>query len=79
MQHPGFFSNAGPFTLAEVAKATGAELASGADSGRKILDVRALSDAGPSDVTFLDNRKYKPQLATTRAGAVLIQPEQQLL
>lgn len=74
MEHPGFFDRAGPFPLSEVAKATGAEIAAGADPKRPISDVRPLHEAGPTDVTFLDNRKYAPQLAGTRAGACLIQP-----
>lgn len=74
MQHPGFFDRAGPFTLAELAKATGAELKPGADGARTLGDVKPLSDAGPGDISFLDNRKYLPLLAGTRAGAVLIQP-----
>src|SRR5690606_41537767 len=39
-----------------------------------ISDVQALSDAGRGRVSFLDNRKYLPQLATTRAAACLISP-----
>jgi UDP-3-O-[3-hydroxymyristoyl] glucosamine N-acyltransferase len=74
MEHPGFFERKGPFPLAEVAKATGAELAPGADPGRLVTDVRTLADAGPEHVSFLDNRKYAPQAAETRAGAVLILP-----
>ena len=74
MDHPGFFDRAGPFPLAEVARVTGAELAPGADGGRLIADVRGLADAGNDHVSFLDNRKYLPQLDTTRAGAVLIAP-----
>jgi UDP-3-O-[3-hydroxymyristoyl] glucosamine N-acyltransferase len=74
MQHPGFFDRAGPFPLSEVAKACEAELATGADRARLIADVRGLSDAGPDDVSFLDNRKYLGQLRTTSAGACLIVP-----
>lgn len=74
MQHPGFFDRAGPFTVAELAKATGAELRPGADGARTLGDVKPLGEAGPGDISFLDNRKYLPQLAGTRAGAVLIQP-----
>ena len=74
MQHPGFFDRAGPFPLEAVAKAAGAELAPGADPARLVHDVRPLSDAGPDDVSFLDNRKYLPQLETTRAGACLVVP-----
>lgn len=74
MEHPGFFERAGPFALAEVARATGSELAPGANAELGIEDVRPLSEAGGTDVAFLDNRKYAHQLAGTTAGACLIQP-----
>jgi UDP-3-O-[3-hydroxymyristoyl] glucosamine N-acyltransferase len=74
MLHPGFFENKGPFPAADLAKVVGAELAPGADGGRAVFDVRALADAGNSDVSFLDNRKYLPQLDATGAGFVLVQP-----
>ncbi len=74
MEHPGFFDRAGPFPLAEVARAVGAELAPGADPALVIRDVRPLSEAGTGHVSFLDNRKYAPQLATTKASACLVQP-----
>ncbi len=72
MQHRGFFDRAGPFSLAELAKTVGAELPQGADGSRTIGDVKPLSEAGPDDISFLDNRKYLPQLATTKAGACLV-------
>jgi UDP-3-O-[3-hydroxymyristoyl] glucosamine N-acyltransferase len=75
MEHPGFFAKAGPFTLTEVAKATGAEVAAGADSGRRVDDIRPLGEAGPTHLSFVDNRKYLPQLAETHAGACLIAPQ----
>jgi len=74
MDHPGFFDRAGPFPLAEVARAAGAELAPGVDGARPIADVRGLADAGGDHVSFLDNRKYLPQLEVTGAGAVLVAP-----
>jgi len=77
MDHPGFFHRASPLTIAEVAAATGSNLPDGLPpdvASRKIADVRPLADAGPSDVAFLDNRKYLPQLDATRAGACLISP-----
>lgn len=75
MSHPGFFDTAGPFTLSEIAEATNAEIGEGADASRSYKSVKPLSDAGPDDITFLDNRKYFPQLAETEAGACLILPE----
>jgi UDP-3-O-[3-hydroxymyristoyl] glucosamine N-acyltransferase len=74
MEHPGFFDRAGPFSLSEVAAAVGAEISGGADPNARIDDVRALSDAGPSSISFIDNPKYLPQLDTTKAGACLVTP-----
>ena len=74
MEHPGFFDRAGPFSLGDVAKATGAEVAAGADAARMIFDIRALSEAGPGQVAFLDNKKYLPQLERSSASACLVHP-----
>src|SRR5262245_38340606 len=75
MEHPGFFRRAGPFTLAEIAKATGAELAPGGIPAETLLeDVRTLTDAGPRHLSFFNNRKYADQLKATRAGACLVLP-----
>jgi UDP-3-O-[3-hydroxymyristoyl] glucosamine N-acyltransferase len=74
MEHPGFFDRAGPFTLGQVARTTGAELAAGADPERLIEDVRPLSEAGPAHLSFLDNRKYLGQLRSTAAGGCLVLP-----
>ncbi|HXF55183.1 MAG TPA: UDP-3-O-(3-hydroxymyristoyl)glucosamine N-acyltransferase [Hyphomicrobiaceae bacterium] len=75
MEHPGFFERAGPQRLSDVARATEAELAAGADPDRRLTDVRSLSDAGPEHVTFFENRKYLDLLPKIRAGACLIGPE----
>ena len=74
MEHPGFFDRAGPFSLGDIAKATGSELRRSVDASLMIEDVRPLADAGPKHVSFLDNRKYMPQLEATSAGACLILP-----
>jgi UDP-3-O-[3-hydroxymyristoyl] glucosamine N-acyltransferase len=74
MEHPGFFERAGPFSLAEVAKATGAKLPDGIDSAMPLVDVRPLSEAGRGHLTFVDNRKYLSQLPGCRASACLIAP-----
>ena len=73
MEHPGFFAKAGPFTLAEVAKATGAEVT--VEGERRVDDIRPLLEAAPSQLSFFDNRKYLPQLLETQAGACLIAPQ----
>ena len=74
MEHPGFFERAGPFSLADIAKATGAELGPDADPVTSIKDVRPLADATARDLSFLDNRKYLSQLVETRAAACLVLP-----
>ena len=74
MEHPGFFDRAGPFALARVAEAIGAELAGGEGGEDLIVDVRPLAEAGTSHLSFIDNRKYVGQLATTRASACLVAP-----
>ncbi len=74
MEHPGFFDRAGPFTLDAIARHVGGEVAPGADPSRSISDVRPLADAGPGDLSFLDNRKYVDALLATSAGACLVAP-----
>lgn len=74
MEHPGFFDRAGPFPLPTVARALGAEVKFGHGEALPVEDVRPLDLAGPSDVTFLDNRRYLEMLTTTRAGACLVAP-----
>jgi len=74
MEHPGFFDRAAPVRLGALAQKVGARLASGADPAVLIHDVKTLADAGTGNVTFIDNRKYLAQLATTRASACLVAP-----
>ena len=71
MPDPRFFAAAGPFTLAEIAETAGARLAAGADPTRRLSDVAPLGQAGPWDLSFLDNRKYVDAFATCRAGACI--------
>jgi UDP-3-O-[3-hydroxymyristoyl] glucosamine N-acyltransferase len=74
MEHPGFFERAAPIRLDELAKATGAELATLADPSKPIEDVRPLDLAGAADVSFLDNRKYVRALESSKAGACFVAP-----
>lgn len=72
MEHPGFFERAGPFTLAALAAATESVLPEGADGTRAVVDVKPLGEAGPDHVSFIENRKYLPQLAESRAAACFV-------
>ncbi|RMG90872.1 MAG: UDP-3-O-(3-hydroxymyristoyl)glucosamine N-acyltransferase [Zetaproteobacteria bacterium] len=58
-------------TLAEVARLVDGELIAG-DPESSIQGVNTLTDAGPSEASFLANSKYRSQLASSRAGVVLI-------
>jgi UDP-3-O-[3-hydroxymyristoyl] glucosamine N-acyltransferase len=58
--------------LNELAKRLEVELVG--DGSRDVGSVATLEDAGPGQVTFLNNPKYADQLATTRASAVIVAP-----
>jgi UDP-3-O-[3-hydroxymyristoyl] glucosamine N-acyltransferase len=75
MADPRFFTVAGPFTLADLASIAGASLANAADGARVIKDVAPLEQAGPDDITFLDNRRYLDAFAASRAGACVTAAE----
>ncbi len=74
MEHPGFFERAGPYSIAELAHRLGCEIAPGHDTTTLITDIRPLDEAGPGQLSFLDNRKYLPHLQASRAAACLIAP-----
>ncbi len=76
MNHPGFFDIAGPFTLAEIAAATGSEVQDAAAAGgRTLAGVQPLSEASPDYLSFFENRKYLPLLLETKAGGCLVSPQ----
>src|SRR5258708_38338833 len=68
-----FFRVAGPFTVADIARRSGATVAGAGESQRILRDVAPLDAAGPDDLTFLDNRKYVAAFRETRAGAAFAQ------
>jgi UDP-3-O-[3-hydroxymyristoyl] glucosamine N-acyltransferase len=59
-----------PSTVAEIAQLVGAELVG--DGRRAIRGPASLQEAGPDEISFLANPRYAPQLATTRAAAVVV-------
>ncbi len=75
LDHPGFFAHTGPHALSELAALVGADIRGDGDPQRPISDVRPLAKAGPDHISFIDNRRYVPQLAETGASAVLISPD----
>ena len=70
-----FFARSGPLALHVIADAAG--VAAGGSSHQALLfdGVAPLQTAGPSHLSFLDNRQYLGLLATTRAGAVIVHPD----
>lgn len=59
--------------LTEIVSIVEGILLPGPESGEKeIRAVRSMIEAGPSDLTFLANPKYKGELSKVRAGAILL-------
>ena len=59
-------------TLQEIAEFLGARLIG--DGGVRIEGIKGLDEAGPGDLTFLANIKYRDRLETTQASAILVDP-----
>jgi UDP-3-O-[3-hydroxymyristoyl] glucosamine N-acyltransferase len=72
MAGPHFFEPVRDLSVGEIVTLTGAEPAAGASLAHRIAHVAPLDRAGPHDLAFLDNNKYAGQLASTRAGACLM-------
>lgn len=72
MADPRFFNNAGPFTLGDLARFCHARLINDSDADYVITDVAPLDRAQATELSFLDNRKYRDQFALTGAGACLV-------
>jgi UDP-3-O-[3-hydroxymyristoyl] glucosamine N-acyltransferase len=75
MPDPRFFTVAGPFTLQQLAAIAGAEISPEADPDAVFTDVAPLDTAGPTDVSFLDNKKYVGAFEASRAGVCLVHPD----
>ena len=67
----------GPFTLQQIAQRLGGRVAG--DAGILIRQVGSLEGATREQITFLSNSKLKAKLAETRAGAVILAPENEKL
>jgi UDP-3-O-[3-hydroxymyristoyl] glucosamine N-acyltransferase len=71
MSEPQFQTRPQGLTAREIANLVGAS-APRIENNRPIQGIAALDEAGPTDVSFLDNPKYADQLAATRAGICLV-------
>jgi len=70
-----FFKNNGPFNLAEIALACGAELDDKSKSDVNILDVAAMNTAEDGDLCAFHDRKVKADAALCKATACLVTKE----
>lgn len=77
MPDPRFFYRSKAFTLQEIADCAGAEIADGCDPDMVFENVAPLDSATGSDLSFLDNVKYKDQFISTSAGACFVHHEMQ--
>lgn len=71
MPEPVFFSRGEGLTLVEIATLAGIALPDGAPD-LLIADVAPLEDAGPRDLSYMDNARYTDALSATRAAACLV-------
>jgi UDP-3-O-[3-hydroxymyristoyl] glucosamine N-acyltransferase len=71
MTEPLFLARPKGLTAAEIVALTGAVARAGAPLERRISGIAPLDQAGPSDLAFLDKKKYADQFAATHAGICL--------
>ncbi len=64
------------FTLAELAARVGGEVQG--DATLRLDGVASLEDAGPAQVSFFSNKKYRREFEASRAGAVVVEPGAQV-
>ncbi|CAI3947548.1 UDP-3-O-[3-hydroxymyristoyl] glucosamine N-acyltransferase (LpxD) (PDB:6P83) [Commensalibacter communis] len=77
--HPGdsrFFSKTGPYTIDDLVKETGAQLTPPRKNVNqvKFSGIAPLQVATSAEISFLDNKRYLPLLAETKAGLVIVAP-----
>ncbi len=70
-----FFHRTGPYGLAQLVDAAGPGCTMIGAPDRPFVSVAPLQSAGAGEVSFLDNKRYLPQLSATQAGAVILHPD----
>ncbi len=66
-----FYSNSGPHTLQKIATAIGCEI-SKTDAEKEFYEIKSLSEAEPSSLSFLSNKKYIEDYKKSKAGACIV-------
>jgi UDP-3-O-[3-hydroxymyristoyl] glucosamine N-acyltransferase len=64
-----FYAHCGPFSVQEIATAVGGTT-TGLD--RRISGLAPLNAAGPTDVSFINSKRYLASLSASEAGAVIV-------
>ena len=72
---PDFFPASRELTVGDIAGLTRAKPRADTPLDRRIHNIAPLDAAGAGDLSFLENRKYLGELATTRAGVCLLAPQ----
>ena len=67
-----FFTRHGPFTLAQLAEVSGADIADASQGDTLVEDVAPLGDATANQISFLDNPKYQAAFTASSAGACVV-------
>ncbi len=75
MADPRFYSVSKPLCLAEIAELSQSSLQSGTDGKAVFDDVASLDQAGPSHVSFFDNRLYGEAFSKSGAGACFVRED----
>ncbi|MGC0371973.1 MAG: hypothetical protein DGJ47_000676 [Rickettsiaceae bacterium] len=70
------YSNLGPYKISEIAEYISAEIVGNADIS--ISDIKSLEQASHQDISFLENQKYLPSFAKSKAAACIISNNQEL-
>jgi UDP-3-O-[3-hydroxymyristoyl] glucosamine N-acyltransferase len=73
MADPRFYSNRGPFSLAEICARAGTAVPAGADGATPVEDLAGLEGAGPTHLAFFSgSREMAQAFARSRAGFCLV-------
>jgi UDP-3-O-[3-hydroxymyristoyl] glucosamine N-acyltransferase len=72
LRQPAAAAAPAALTLQEIVRRLGGEIAG--DGSVSVTGVATIDEAGPGEITFLANPRYRSKLAATRAGAVILGP-----